>query len=181
MVARTSVRLQAASPTPPPGVEDLLADLADGENGFMGTPVHGGEATLAEFLQQCRDQAEAKSLPEGWVPQTIFWMLDDDGQAVGMVRMRHYLNDALLSHGGHIGFYVRKDRRGRGYATQALLASLRRLHALGESRALLTVDAANLASIRVIESVGGHRDPADDADGEERRYWVELSAPVPHA
>ena len=169
------MRLEAASPSPPLGLERLLADLGDGENGFMGTPVPGGEATLAEFLQQCCDQAKAESLPEGWVPQTVLWMVDDDGQAVGMVRMRHYLDDSLLLHGGHVGFYVRKDRRGRGYATQALRATLDRLRALGQSRALLTVDADNAPSIRVIETVGGRRD-TDDSGSEqrERRYWVEL-------
>lgn len=177
-----AVRLQAASPIPPAALEALLADLAEGENGFEGTPVHSGEMTLAEFLQRCCEQTQAESLPEGLVPQTVFWMVDDDGQAVGMVRVRHYLNDALLLHGGHIGFYVRKDRRRRGYATQALRIALDQLRARGEARALLTVDAENAASIHVIESLGGSRDPDDsDADSADRRYWMELPAAMPHA
>jgi predicted acetyltransferase len=176
------MRLEAASLSPPPGLEQLLADLGDGENGFMGTPVHSGEATLAEFLEQCREQSEAVSLPEGYVPQTVFWALDDGGQAVGMVRMRHYLNDALLVHGGHIGFYIRRDQRGRGYAAEALRPALDRLRALGESRALMTVDTDNVASIRVIESVGGYRDPREEAtDPKEHRYWVDLPVVLPYA
>lgn len=176
------MRLEPASRIPPPSLEQLLADLADGENGFMGTPVHSGEATLGEYLRQCCDQSEAKSLPEGWVPQTVFWMLDDDDQAVGMVRMRHCLTDSLLVSGGHIGFYVRKDRRGQGYASQGIRLALAELQKLGESRALLTVNADNPASIHVIESIGGRPDQAErGGDSGMQRYWVELPAPVQRA
>jgi predicted acetyltransferase len=173
--------LEPASLTPPAGLERLLADLADGENGFDGTPVHRGEVTLDEYLRQLCDQSTATSLPEGLVPQTTFWILDDDGQAVGVVRVRHHLNDALLVHGGHIGFYVRKDKRGRGCARRALRAALDRLRTLGEPRALLTADADNVASIRVIESVGGRRDPAADATDPEYRCWIDLRASMPRA
>ena len=34
--------------------------------------------------------------------------------------MRHYLNDALRSGGGHIGYGILEKYRGRGYATKCL-------------------------------------------------------------
>jgi len=169
--------LEPASPAPPRGLERLLADLGQGENGFMGTPVATGEATLAEFLLRCGEQCQSGSLRAGRVPQTVFFMVADDGEAVGMVRMRHYLNDALLHNGGHIGFYVRTDRRGRGYATRALREALVRLSDLGEPRALLTVDGDNPASVHVIESAGGRRDPGDAPEAQTHRYWIELPPP----
>ncbi len=36
------------------------------------------------------------------------------------VRLRHFLNDRLRDHGGHIGYFIKRDQRGRGYRTAAL-------------------------------------------------------------
>lgn len=171
------MRLEPASLTAPRGLRELLADLGGGENGFLGTPVHTGAATLEEFLRLCCEMPDPAKLKPGLVPQTIFWMLDADGLAVGMVRMRHYLNDKLRLHGGHIGLFVRRDRRGKGYAREALRLALAELRRLGEKRVLLTVDPENAPSIRVIERNGGRfEDLAPDPDTGRlyRRYWIEM-------
>lgn len=133
--------------------------------------------TVEEYLQCCCEMTDPKKVGPGLVPQTIFWMLDANGLAVGMVRMRHCLNDKLRIHGGHIGYFVRRDRRGRGYASEALRLALVELRKLGEKRALLTVDPDNIPSIKVIESNGGKFenlgiDP--DSGKAARRYWIEL-------
>ena len=171
------MEIEAASPTSPRGLPELLADLGSGENGFMGTPVHTGEATVEQYLQRCCEMPDPAKLRPGLVPQTIFWMLDADGLAVGMVRVRHYLNDKLRVHGGHIGFFVRRDQRGKGYAKEALRLALLELQKLGEERALLTVDPDNMPSIRVIESNGGQlKDTGTDPEtGKQfQRYWIEM-------
>ena len=172
-----NVRLEEASRIAPLGLRELLVDLGGGENGFMGTPVHTGEATVEEYLQRCRDMPDPAKLKPGLVPQTVFWMLDADGFAVGMVRIRHFLNDKLRIHGGHIGFFVRRDRRGKGFAKEGLRLALVELHRLGEERALLTVDPDNIPSISVIESNGGRfegigTDP--DTGKRFRRYWIDM-------
>ena len=44
----------------------------------------------------------------GWVPDTTLFCLDKDRNIfVGAVNIRHYLNDALLKTGGHIGDGIR--------------------------------------------------------------------------
>ena len=172
------MKLERASMTLPPGLADMLAELADGEHGFSGTPVHGGQATLAEFLQECCDMAEARGVPPGYVPHTVFWVLGPEGRAVGMVRVRHFLNEGLRHRGGHIGFFIRREARGRGYAKDALRLALAELARLGEPRALLTVDSDNPASIGVIEANGGRRESVgadEDTGAEFRRYWIELA------
>ena len=75
------LRLEAASPKAPPGLAELLADLGGGENGFSGTPVHTGNATVGEYLQQCCDMGDPAKVPSGRVPQTMFWALDNNGEA----------------------------------------------------------------------------------------------------
>ena len=79
--AETMLRLEAASPNPPPGFRELLSDLGDGENGFGGTPVHTGAATLEEYPKQCCDMRESANFRSGLVPQKVFWVLDADGIA----------------------------------------------------------------------------------------------------
>lgn len=171
------IRLEPASPNPPPGLKELLADLGAGENGFGGTPVHAGKATLEEYLRQCCDMPDPTKLRPGLVPQTVFWALDASGKAIGIVRLRHHLNDKLRVHGGHIGYFVRHDQRGRGYGKEMLRLALDELRRLGEKRALITADPDNTPSIRVIEANGGQlSDLSTDAEtgARYRRYWIDL-------
>jgi len=171
------MRIEPASPNPPPGLRELLSDLGGGENGFLGTPVHAGKATLEQFLQRCCEMPDPAKVRPGYVQQTTFWVLDSSGLAVGMVRLRHYLNEKLRVRGGHLGFFIRRDQRGKGYATEALRLALVELKRMGEPRALLTVDDDNLPSIKVIESNAGQLEDirTDPETGKKfRRYWIAL-------
>ena len=171
------MKLERVSIHPPRGLAELIADLGAGENGFIGTPVFRGELTLTEYIQRCIGMTEPANLLPAQVPQTVFWVTDESGQAIGMVRMRHYLNESLQDRGGHIGYFIRRNQRGRGYAREALRQTLAELKELGEKRALLTVDMDNAASIKVIEANGGvFESEGQGADGKKfGRYWIELN------
>ena len=171
------LKLEPASPIPPAGLRELLNDLGDGENGYMGTPVPSGKMALEEYLRRCVAVTNPAQVPPGLVPQTTFWVLDGEGVAIGMVRMRHCLNEKLLAHGGHIGMYVRRDRRGRGHAKEILRLALDELRKTGEKRALLTISVDNLPSIRSVESGGGRLEDirTDPGTGMKlARYWIDL-------
>ena len=173
------MKIESASLKAPPGLRELLINLGSGENGFMGTPVHTGESTIEQYLHHCWEMQDLKKLPTGYVPQTVYWILDSDGIAIGMVRLRHYLNEKLRVHGGHIGFFIHRDHRGKGYATEALRLSLLEFKRLGEKRALLTVDPHNIPSIKVIEKNGGRfEDVSIDPEAGKKinRYWIEIIA-----
>jgi|TARA_B100000315_G_C14410152_1_gene510614 predicted acetyltransferase len=111
-------------------------------------------SSLEEYLTHLVEKPDPLKTSQGRVPQTTFWMLSEAETAVGMLRMRHYLNDKLLHHGGHIGYFVQPLDRGKGYGKNALRLALTELARLGEKRALLTVDADNYPSVRVIEFNG---------------------------
>jgi predicted acetyltransferase len=173
------MRLEPASIEPPSGLAEMLRELGDGEHGFGGTSFGCGSATLDEFLRSCIDGEDAAKIPPQFVPQTVFWMIDDNSQVIGMLRMRHRLNERLLQNGGHIGYYVRRSERGKGYAKQALRLALTRLHERGIDRALITVDPENAASNRVVVANGGKLDdPGLHPDTGEvvNRYWIDLRA-----
>jgi predicted acetyltransferase len=63
-----------------------------------------------------------------------------------------------------------------GLGKDALPLSLAELGSLGEKQALVTVDADNAASIKVIEACGGKLE-GDSVEKETgivfRRYWIE--------
>ena len=74
---------------------------------------------------------------------------------VGIIHLRHELNDFLQHYGGHIGYSVHPAYWNRGYATQMLALALRESDALGLRELLLTCSPDNPASMRVIEKNGG--------------------------
>ena len=171
------MKLLEVSCQKPKQLMQMLHELGEGENGFGGTPVATGEMSLDAYLQQCIDRLQRNNLPEGLVPQSIFWILDDQNLTVGMLRLRHYLNDNLLNHGGHIGFYIRPDARGKGYGQFALNQALEILASKGQQRALLTVDIDNKASIAVITKCGGILEDTRVEASTKRsyhRYWINL-------
>lgn len=172
------MKLERVSSSRPRGLRELLVALGHGEEGFRGTPVADGSASIDAYLRECREMEDASTVPPGLVPQTTFWILDDDDTVVGMVRVRHRLNRKTRRNGGHIGFYIHPGHRRRGHATRALGLALEELRRIGVCRALLTVFPENAASIRVVEANGGrYEDTASDPETGRpvNRYWVDLS------
>jgi len=148
---------------------DHLAHSGDVErNREYDSALGDPEAYLAELARfACQDEPGP-----GLVRQDNFWL--SDGAAVfGHLRLRHRLNEKLERLGGHIGYDVPPRHRGRGYATQMLALGLMEARRIGLERALLTADAANAPSLRVIEKNGGVLDAEYVFRGRLTRcYWV---------
>lgn len=170
------IKLEAVSENPPGDVATMLEELGTGEAGFGGAEPGRGEMDLEEYLHRTMSETNAETLPKGRVPQTTFWIVEG-GKALGMLRMRHELNEARVA-GGHIGYYVRPSARKRGLATQALRLALTEIGALGVCSVMLTTNPGNHGSIRVIEENGGTlRAQVPDPDGSDiiNQYWIELT------
>lgn len=97
------------------------------------------------------------------------------GQMVGRVSIRHHLNPSLRLVGGHIGYSVRPRFRRNGFAGEILDLALIEARNVGICEALLTCDADNLASRRVIESHGAVPEVLNSQDAltkSKLRYWI---------
>ena len=92
-------------------------------------------------------------------------------------RLRLGLNAALEVEGGHIGYDVRPSARRQGFGSLALQLTLREARQRGLERVLLTADADNHASTRIIEKCGGMLSEAatsPESGKPIRRYWIEV-------
>lgn len=125
-------------------------------------------AGFAAYVTKLRDAAlEATPRPAGWIPATTLWYVEGPA-CLSRLAIRHRLSPELLAVGGHIGYDVRPTARRRGYATAMLRDALPIANVLGIEPALLTCDADNTASRKVIEANGGVLEDR----GDKLRFWV---------
>ena len=134
----------------------FVAAMPTDENGLLNQ-WHG--VSRQEFetkaLPQMLRFAEGVDLPDGFVPQTFLFLWQDD-EIVGQFRVRHFLNDALRTGAGHIGYYIDKEYRGRGFATEGLRLTLAyAANIIPEEEFFLRVTKNNPASMRVMLKNGG--------------------------
>ena len=108
---------------------------------------------------------------------TYRWIVEGD-EYLGSIALRHELNDFLRAYGGHVGYCVRPSARGRGLASAALGEVVRLAARRGMPEVMLTCDATNPASRRVIEHAGGrYEDRVVDPDGRTLlRHWIRTGA-----
>lgn len=127
------------------------------------------------WLANVRRYSSPETTPAGKVPSTQYLALDENEHLVGMVNLRHCLNDYLLEFGGHIGYSVRPADRKNGYAIQMLKLALDEAKALGIDRVRIACDRYNIASAKTIQANGGvldgeRYDPQDSTL--TQRYWI---------
>lgn len=128
-----------------------------------------------DLLQYWAEEKTDKNYERGFVPATLYFLVDGDKRIYGAVHIRHELNDFLLKAGGHIGYGVRPSERRKGFASLMLSLALPKAKELGIKRALVTCDKVNLGSQRTIIKNGGVLENEVMDDGElVQRYWIEL-------
>ena len=127
-----------------------------------------------DFAKFVHEQLDKEIMcPVANVPESVFWVIED-GQMVGRISIRHYLNDKLKNQGGHIGYQVASSFRRKGLAKQILKLSLLEAKQIGLSKVLLTTDKSNVASQKVIEANNGLFDPTNSTES-HLHYWITLS------
>lgn len=134
-------------------------------------------ATFEDWLESIRIHTLPETLPKGRVLASEFLAFRrSDEKLIGMINIRHELNDYLRTRSGHIGYSVRKSERRKGYATQMLKQALDFCQEKGINQVLLTCDKSNQASAAVIKANGGElENEFIESEGVVvQRYWVSL-------
>lgn len=117
--------------------------------------------------------------PSGWVPDSQYISVrNSDGRVVGMLDIRHELNEDCLNLFGNIGYSIRHSERRKGYATLQLQLAKEICKKMGMEKILVSCHKENTASAKTILRNGGtlENEVVDQRNGEVlQRYWIDLS------
>ena len=152
------------------------------EESLAESPIINGSAgldrlsSIEDWLEELKKRSSQETVPEGLVPSSTFLgVREKDNYIVGMIDIRHYLNEYLTQVGGNIGYSVRKTERNKGYAKQMLKLALGKCRDLKMKKVLITCDEDNIASEKVILSANAKFEDIRSADGEnKKRFWIDL-------
>ena len=152
------------------------------EESLAESPVINGSAGLDRFstievwFEELKKRSCEDTVPKGLVPSSTYLAVrEKDNYIVGMIDIRHYLNEYLTQVGGHIGYGVRKTERNKGYAKQMLKLALEKCKELKIKKVLITCDEDNIASEKVILSANAKLEDIRNVNGEnKKRFWIDL-------
>ena len=127
---------------------------AAGEN-LIPFPLEYPHDDFNALVDKLQTHSRGIDIPDRFVANTTFWLLDQHSEIVGVSNLRHELTPRLEREGGHIGYGVRPSKRRKGYGTLLLKETLNKAKHMGLNRVLVTTPKEHSASIRVILKNGG--------------------------
>ena len=136
-------------------VYQMLQDIPLEENGLQNNVNGLTYEAYQDWLVKKQQESELDGIVDGWkVPATTYWLYAD-GVPVGFGQLRHFLTDALRKAGGHIGYGIAPQYRGKGYGKELLKLLLRKADEMGIDKVLVTIHLDNRASLAVALANGG--------------------------
>lgn len=153
-------------------IHDMVLEIGPGENGFINSLYTASKDTFSEKILRYHDMARRLNLESHLVPQTIYWLYID-GYPSGYGKLRHYLNEKLLEHGGHIGYVIRPSCRNKGFGKLILRELLRRASEINIDNVLLTCDEVNIPSRKIIEENNGILTELSEG---VCKYWIKTGS-----
>ena len=117
-----------------------------------------------------------ETVPMCHVPSSTYLLvIKETNTLIGMVSIRHNLNENLKKIGGHIGYSIHPKYRHKGYGTKQLSMALDICKKMGIEKVLITCDENNIGSRKVILNNGGKFfDSSQHVKDTIERYWVKL-------
>ena len=131
----------------------MLQEIDANDNGFQNKVF---SIKYDDYIKWLKNECAVDDgkLEDWMVPQSSFWMYDDD-EPIGYGRIRHFLNDNLENTSGHIGYAIRKSRRGQGYGNKILKLLIDECMKLKINQIQIAANKNNILSNKVIIKNGG--------------------------
>ena len=144
-------------------------------------PINGSHSLnkaedVAEWIKISNDRRNGLNLPEGRVPSSLYLAVTkSDDYIVGIVDIRHDVNDFILKYGGHIRYSIRPSERNKGYASKIFRLALEKARTeLNLKKVLVTCLKTNTGLEKVILRCGGKFENEVMNESKHtvfKRYW----------
>lgn len=124
------------------------------EDVINGSELLDKTASYEEWLQSVTNNADSRRVDPEWVLTDTYFAVDADDEILGIIDLRHELND-FLKDLGNCGYSVRPSARGKGCATEMLRLIIEAAKKAGLDSLQLSVERNNEPSVKTIVKNGG--------------------------
>ena len=146
----------------------------NGERVINGSEMLDNMDNYEEWLSSVTDNRFGETVNPNWVVTDTFFAVDGNEKIVGIIDLRHTLNDFLKDF-GNSGYSVRPSERKKGYATKMLAMIKQVAKEVGLNKLQLSVERDNSPSVKTIVNNGGVYERSFEFFGEMADvYMVEL-------
>ena len=136
------------------------------------------EIDFEEFIEDQINDSKGINIPEGWVPCSSYWLVDDNEEVIGVIRIRHRVDNDFLQVIGHIGYEIKSNCRRQGYGSKLLELGLVEAKKIGLQKVLITCEEDNIGSKRIIEKFNGmYKKKLVDDDGKNVLQYEVCTGP----
>lgn len=145
--------------------------IDNGEKTINGSELLDQMESYDDWLKSVQDNASSDTVNPSWVVTDTYFAFDENDRIIGIIDLRHELNDFLKDF-GNSGYSVRPTERRKGYATQMLRLIMERAHQIGMEKIQLSVERSNEASVKTILKNGGKYERSFTFEGEEADVYM---------
>lgn len=138
----------------------------NGERIINGSELLDKTESYEEWLESVTNNMSVDTVNPAWVVTDTFFAVDENDRIVGIIDLRHTINDFLKDF-GNSGYSVRPSERRKGYATEMLKQLLDVARSAGLKEIHLSVERSNAPSVRTIVKNGGVYERSFEFEGEE--------------
>jgi len=136
-----------------------------GEFVINGSELLDKTDSYEDWLTAVINNANPETVNPNWVLTDTFFALDPTSQKiVGIIDLRHTLNDFLINF-GNCGYSVRPSERKKGYATEMLRQLVNVAKKAGITELDLSVEKDNIFSVKAILHNGGKYERSFEHEG----------------